>query len=311
MSANGETSVVLRGITHGAADYLLKPIRVEELRNLWQHVVRRRLSSADEASPGGSSPPRLREKRGGAEKGAPLPPPVAAKRRDPETGDATGPCAKKARVVWSVELHQQFVNAVNALGVDKAVPKRILDLMGVHGLTRENVASHLQKYRLYLKRIQGLQDHGGGHGHGQGGGGGGGGGGGDDFLFGGSHGAGDAPAGGRAQGGHLGDLDMGMDLGLGGPPVSMSALLSQLPPHPLLPPSLVAELALPDETSFLPAGPALRGGGAHQPQAPLSPLILPATGSGLSGLMDAHSNGSNDDLSRFLLDVAMPDALVT
>jgi SHAQKYF class myb-like DNA-binding protein len=50
-------------------------------------------------------------------------------------------------VVWSVELHQQFVNAVNSLGIDKAVPKRILDLMGVAGLTRENVASHLQKYR--------------------------------------------------------------------------------------------------------------------------------------------------------------------
>lgn len=27
--------------------------------------------------------------------------------------------------------------------------------MGVHGLTRENVASHLQKYRLYLKRLSG------------------------------------------------------------------------------------------------------------------------------------------------------------
>ena len=26
----------------------------------------------------------------------------------------------------------------------EAVPKRILELMGVHGLTRENVASHLQ-----------------------------------------------------------------------------------------------------------------------------------------------------------------------
>ena len=50
-------------------------------------------------------------------------------------------------MVWSVELHQQFVNAVNSLGIDKAVPKRILDLMGVAGLTRENVASHLQKYR--------------------------------------------------------------------------------------------------------------------------------------------------------------------
>jgi two-component response regulator (ARR-B family) len=26
--------------------------------------------------------------------------------------------------------------------------------MNVEGLTRENVASHLQKYRLYLKRLQ-------------------------------------------------------------------------------------------------------------------------------------------------------------
>ena len=55
MSANGETSVVLRGITHGAVDYLLKPVRIEELRNIWQHVVRRRR----EGSPG--PPPSTRE----------------------------------------------------------------------------------------------------------------------------------------------------------------------------------------------------------------------------------------------------------
>ncbi|GIL78148.1 hypothetical protein Vretimale_7518 [Volvox reticuliferus] len=64
---------------------------------------------------------------------------------------------KKARVVWSVEMHQQFVNAVNQLGIDKAVPKKILEIMNVDGLTRENVASHLQKYRLYLKRVSGVQ----------------------------------------------------------------------------------------------------------------------------------------------------------
>ena len=35
----------------------------------------------------------------------------------------------------------------------EAVPKKILEIMNVDGLTRENVASHLQKYRLYLKRV--------------------------------------------------------------------------------------------------------------------------------------------------------------
>ncbi|CAN0890647.1 Transcription factor MYBC1 [Linum grandiflorum] len=37
-----------------------------------------------------------------------------------------------------------------------------MQLMSVDGLTRENVASHLQKYRLYLKRMQGLSSSGAG-----------------------------------------------------------------------------------------------------------------------------------------------------
>lgn len=35
--------------------------------------------------------------------------------------------------------------------MDNAVPKVILKMMNVDGMTRENVASHLQKYRLHLK----------------------------------------------------------------------------------------------------------------------------------------------------------------
>lgn len=62
MSANGDTSVVLRGITAGAVDYLLKPVRIEELRNLWQHVVRRRQEGS------GGSPPRGSREGRGAEK---------------------------------------------------------------------------------------------------------------------------------------------------------------------------------------------------------------------------------------------------
>lgn len=45
MSSNGEENVVFQGVTHGAVDFLIKPVRQEELRNVWQHVVRRKLQA--------------------------------------------------------------------------------------------------------------------------------------------------------------------------------------------------------------------------------------------------------------------------
>ncbi|KAM7268309.1 hypothetical protein ACFE04_010475 [Oxalis oulophora] len=51
MSTEDSISNVYKCMLRGAADYLVKPIRRNELRNLWQHVWRRRSSSN-----GGSSP---------------------------------------------------------------------------------------------------------------------------------------------------------------------------------------------------------------------------------------------------------------
>ena len=48
------------------------------------------------------------------------------------------------QVDWTPELHKKFVQAVEQLGVDQAIPSRILEQMKVEGLTRHNVASHLQ-----------------------------------------------------------------------------------------------------------------------------------------------------------------------
>ncbi len=90
---------------------------------------------------------------------------------EPEDGDSAGcpensseePNArtlKRPRLVWTPQLHKRFVDAVGHLGIKNAVPKTIMQLMNVEGLTRENVASHLQKYRLYLKRVQGLSSEG-------------------------------------------------------------------------------------------------------------------------------------------------------
>ncbi|KAM7257013.1 hypothetical protein ACFE04_012754 [Oxalis oulophora] len=67
---------------------------------------------------------------------------------------------KRPRLVWTPQLHKRFVDAVAHLGIKNAVPKTIMQLMSVDGLTRENVASHLQKYRLYLKRMQNLSNGG-------------------------------------------------------------------------------------------------------------------------------------------------------
>ncbi|XP_022945207.1 two-component response regulator-like APRR2 isoform X2 [Cucurbita moschata] len=60
---------------------------------------------------------------------------------------------KKLKVDWTPELHRKFVQAVEQLGVNQAIPSRILELMKVEGLTRHNVASHLQKYRMHKRHI--------------------------------------------------------------------------------------------------------------------------------------------------------------
>ncbi|KAL5989484.1 glucokinase [Asimina triloba] len=60
---------------------------------------------------------------------------------------------RKVKVDWTPELHRRFVQAVEQLGVDKAVPSRILELMGIDCLTRHNIASHLQKYRSHRKHV--------------------------------------------------------------------------------------------------------------------------------------------------------------
>ncbi|KAG0478682.1 hypothetical protein HPP92_013401 [Vanilla planifolia] len=63
---------------------------------------------------------------------------------------------KLSRLVWTPRLYKRFVDGVAHLGIKNAVPKTMMQLMSVDALTREDVASHFQKYRLYLECMRGL-----------------------------------------------------------------------------------------------------------------------------------------------------------
>lgn len=69
------------------------------------------------------------------------------------SGDDQG--AKRGRMVWVPELHELFLKAITKIGIEQAVPTTILQEMQemkVTGLSRDNVASHLQKYRLGIQK---------------------------------------------------------------------------------------------------------------------------------------------------------------
>ncbi|KAI3762000.1 hypothetical protein L1987_52423 [Smallanthus sonchifolius] len=59
---------------------------------------------------------------------------------------------KRICVKWIPEFHARFLKAYEELGEEKCCPKAILDAMGVPGLTRLQVASHLQKYQKDLRK---------------------------------------------------------------------------------------------------------------------------------------------------------------
>nr|QSD99752.1 MYB family transcription factor [Melilotus albus] len=141
MFVDGSTSEVMKAIENGACDCWIKPFSENQVKNMWQHVVRKMLNVKKRRRDDSKLPLiHARQENGNEEKHEPQP--------------------KKARVAWSLELHKKFVKAIKELDVYKAVPTKILELMDEPELTREHVASHLQKYRIHLKKEKEKQEKG-------------------------------------------------------------------------------------------------------------------------------------------------------
>lgn len=140
LSGYSDTSMVFKGVTHGACDYLVKPVRLEELRNIWQHVIRKKKTNSKDDNKasnedkvpnisGGSNQNILensadRNKRLGKRRKEQDEEEKEEEDEDEESegsadGDEDDPSSqKKPRVVWSPDLHKKFVCAVNQLGAD-------------------------------------------------------------------------------------------------------------------------------------------------------------------------------------------------
>ncbi|KAI4332403.1 hypothetical protein L6164_017313 [Bauhinia variegata] len=151
-------------LKNGAAYYLFKPLSAENVKDLWQYgkvdekvkdiidvnsavpssgVRISAIEDADaNASPSSSASRLKKTKRKGS----------MAIKEDRYRERSNAP--KKPRVVWTNELHSQFLMAIRQLGMH--TPKKIFDIMNIPDLTRENVASHLQKYHLFLKKVDEL-----------------------------------------------------------------------------------------------------------------------------------------------------------
>ncbi|KAL6339625.1 hypothetical protein AAG906_034710 [Vitis piasezkii] len=147
MSSDEKRETIMKGIIHGACDYWVKPVRMDAIQLVWQHVIRKRRNELKEMEHAMED-----DVEGGNEEGSRSMKRKKDREDEGESRNAMPTTVKKPRMVWTPALHQQFVAAVNQLGYSKAVPKKILEQMNLPGLTRENVASHLQVMEKIFSR---------------------------------------------------------------------------------------------------------------------------------------------------------------
>ncbi|GAB2287101.1 hypothetical protein Dimus_021486 [Dionaea muscipula] len=123
-----DVATVTKSVRFGACKFMVKPLGIQEIRNIWQHVYKKKISQQ----------------------------PAAYSRNDHDQQNYKEESIshKKMRIKWKEDdLHEKFEEAVNHLGgLESAQPKEILRFMNKPDLSRESVASHLQKCRERNKR---------------------------------------------------------------------------------------------------------------------------------------------------------------
>ncbi|XP_039143403.1 uncharacterized protein LOC120280596 isoform X1 [Dioscorea cayenensis subsp. rotundata] len=142
MCFDGNPVIMSQALSQGASFHLTKPLTDAGLETIWQHVWKKKAKVMNVRANINRLPAKRKNNNSDNNVGTNL---------EKQTGQ------KKNRILWDSDLHQRFLVAVTLLG-DNCVPRRILDLMNVDGLTVKHVGSHLQKHRKRVQRAALVDD---------------------------------------------------------------------------------------------------------------------------------------------------------
>jgi two-component response regulator (ARR-B family) len=141
----------MKGINHGACDYLVKPVRLEQLRGIWTHVVRNSKSDPRNSISDGNDDADQKLQSGDGDKGEKdggnhTRKYSKKKKKDIDGADEDKENAsstqKRQRVQWPGELHRKFVEAVNQIGIDSKFSNFVAPLTTLSLIIMLNFVSH-------------------------------------------------------------------------------------------------------------------------------------------------------------------------
>ncbi|KAG7026030.1 Two-component response regulator ARR2, partial [Cucurbita argyrosperma subsp. argyrosperma] len=151
MTTDDNEIVKLGCLFKGAMLCLVKPLTMKNIKDLWQFLfiggrersisirtsnqVQKELTDENDIDKSTDKKSQKTKRKEHDEE-------VSTRQVEGYGSESTGP--KKPKLIWTQQLHKTFLQAIEALGVDKAHPKEILQHMNVPGLRKENVSSHLQ-----------------------------------------------------------------------------------------------------------------------------------------------------------------------
>ncbi|CAJ2673928.1 unnamed protein product [Trifolium pratense] len=149
MSKDNRQHLISMTLEKGATHFIVKPVCAEDFKDISMYVVEAKkhklfIDNLFVQSEEQESSEQAKTKKEDSKR----------KNIDESQGEAKCKLVKKSsRLVWTDDLHNLFLDAIKKVGLKKAVPGKILELMNIPNLTRDNVASHLQKYRSFLDKV--------------------------------------------------------------------------------------------------------------------------------------------------------------